>query len=403
MTLTIYAAPAKSTRANKKFWALMKIFDRYLLKNLFIATVLTAVTLAVIIFLTQSLKFLELVIDSGASSTMFWILTMLALPRFFEIILPIALMASVVFVYNKMVMDSELVIMRSSGAAPLSLGRPAINLSIFVAIILWVMTAWVAPTSLANMQKLRQVVKAQYSSFLFQEGVFNAIIPGLTVFVRDRSEAGELKGLMIHDKRDKTKPPVTVLAESGVIVTNEAGQQVVVFDGSRQDLSKNNKDNMVLNRLDFDRYTIDLPEGTTSIKSRWKEPDERTLWELFNIDETNESDVRFKREFMVEIHRRLVSPLLAVVFTFVSLSCMLLGAVERRGQGWRVIVAITVTVLIQALYLAAFNMARESNLGLVLMYLFVFVPLACSAFLMSNYSENFRMQNIFRLGRKRNA
>ena len=61
----------------------MNIFDRYIFKNLLIATVFVAVTLAVVIFLTQSLRFLELVIESGASSSAFWVLTMLALPRFF--------------------------------------------------------------------------------------------------------------------------------------------------------------------------------------------------------------------------------------------------------------------------------------------------------------------------------
>lgn len=367
----------------------MKIFDRYLMKNLVIATLLTAVTLAVIIFLTQSLRFLELVIDSGASSAMFWILTLLALPRFFEIILPIALMAAVVFVYNKMVMDSELVIMRSTGSDPMTLGRPAIVLSLIVTVILWGMTSWVAPVAMSNMQKLRQVVKSQYSSLLFQEGVFNAIIPGLTVFVRERTDQGELRGLMIHDKRDKTAEPVTILAERGVIVSNEDGQQVVVFDGSRQDLGKNGT---VLNRLDFDRYTIDIPENSTDIKSRWKEPDERTLMELMRPDPNNADDRRFKRDFMVEINRRLVSPLLAIGFTLVSLSCMLLGAVERRGQGWRVITAITVTVALQTAYLAAFNMARETNWGLLLMYLVVGIPIIAGSFLLSRYGESFRLR-----------
>lgn len=369
----------------------MRIFDRYLLKNLVIATVMTAITLAVIIFLTQSLRFLELVINSGASSAMFWILTLLALPRFFEIILPIALMAATIFVYNKMVMDSEIVIMRSSGVAPMSLARPALMLSVMVAVLLWIMTIWLAPTALANMQHLRQVVKAQYSSFLFQEGVFNNIIPGLTAFVRDKAPDGELHGLMIHDKRDENAAPVTILANRGIIVSNEGGQQVVVYDGSRQDV---NEDSGVLNRLDFERYTIDLPEGTTAVRERWKEPDERTLWELMNPDEDNAADRENKREFMVEINRRLVSPLLAVVFTLTTLSCMLLGAVERRGQGWRVATAIGVTVLIQALYLAAFNMAVESNMGLFFMYALVFVPMAISLFLLSRFGENIRQKYI---------
>ena len=64
----------------------------------------------VVILLTQSLRFLELVIESGASSGSFWILTLLALPRFFEIIGPLSLMAATIFVYNRWSYDTFKVI-----------------------------------------------------------------------------------------------------------------------------------------------------------------------------------------------------------------------------------------------------------------------------------------------------
>ena len=105
----------------------MNIFDRYIFKNLVIATVFIAVTLAAVIFLTQSLRFLELVIESGASSGSFWVLTLLALPRFFEIILPLSLMAAVLFLYSRMTSDSELIVVRSVGYAPSTLARPGCN------------------------------------------------------------------------------------------------------------------------------------------------------------------------------------------------------------------------------------------------------------------------------------
>lgn len=365
------------------------IFSRYIFKNLLIATSLTAVTLAIIIFLTQSLRFLELVMDAGASSAMFWILTTLALPRFFEIILPIALMAAVVFIYNKLVMDSELIVARAAGFSPMKLAKPALMLAAVVTVILWFITAWLAPVSLSNMQRLRDVVKSQYSAFLFQDGVFNTIIPGLTIFVRDKSDNGELHGLMIYDSRSKGKPPVTVLADRGVIVATDRGQQVVVFDGSRQEL---NPKTHVLNRLDFERYTIDLPEDKAPVTQRWQEPDERTLWGLLNPDLQNKRDAESRRAFAVEVNRRLLSPLLALVFTTVSLCCMLLGAIERRGQRWRVVMAISLTVVIQGLFLAAANMARDNNTGLLLMYIVIAVPLALSGFMLGPYSEAVRQK-----------
>ena len=96
----------------------MNIFDRYIFKNLLTATVFVSLVLVVLILLTQSLRFLELVMDSGASALSFWILTLLALPRFFEIILPLSVMAGVLFVYNRMTSDSELVVVRLWVARP---------------------------------------------------------------------------------------------------------------------------------------------------------------------------------------------------------------------------------------------------------------------------------------------
>src|SRR5690349_8646725 len=123
----------------------MRIFDSYVFKNLLIATIFISATLTVIIFLTQSLQFLELVIDSGASSFSFWVLTMLAMPRFLEIILPLSLMAATIFVYNRMIMDSELVAVRSAGYSPMTLARPAIMLAMVAMVFLWGITMWVAP------------------------------------------------------------------------------------------------------------------------------------------------------------------------------------------------------------------------------------------------------------------
>ena len=370
----------------------MSIFDRYLFKNLFFATVFVALTLTMVILLTQSLRFLELVMDSGASSLMFWMLTFLALPRFFEIIVPIALMAATVFVYNKMTIDSELVVMRTVGVSPMILARPAFYMALLTTVFLLVMTTWVAPVSMANMQKMKYAVKAQYSSLLFREGVFNSIVPGLMVFVREREQNGELKGLMIHDSRDKKSPPVTVTAKRGVVVINDEAQQVIVFDGSRQDF---NKETNVLNRLDFQRYTIDLPEETSPINTRWIEPDERTFWALLHPDLEDIRDVQGQRDFMVEAHRRIISPLLAPAFTILALACLLLGPVDRRGQGKRVALAISSVVLMQGLYLIAFNMSRHSNLGLVIMYTLVFVPLGGGLFMLTSYSEGFRRKMFF--------
>lgn len=368
----------------------MKIFDWYVFRSLAVATIFIACTLAVVLFLIQSLRFLELVIDSGASSVSFWILTVLALPRFFEIIMPIALMAAIIFNYNRMTMDSELVAIRTAGYSPMVIARPVIVMALFVTIFLWGMTLWVAPKSLNSMQHMRQVIKAQFSNYMFREGVFNQAGRGLTIYIRKREDDGELKGIMIHDARDKNKSPTTILAKRGLLISNGDAPQVLVFDGSRQDLDiKSN----TLNRLNFERYTIDLP-NSDPVRERWQGPEERTINELLNPDLSNKRDAENLREFRLEIHRRIASPLLAFVFALIACASLLLGPLDRRGQNKRIAIAILSTVVIQSLFMISFNFTRQSDFGLFLMYFVLVTPLVLSLFILSGFGAKIR-RNIF--------
>jgi len=341
--------------------------------------------------LTQSLRFLELIISSGASSLSLWVLTFLALPRFFEVILPIALMIGTVFIYNRMSSDSELVVMRSTGLSPMRIGRPAIILSLITTLILLFITSWLAPVSLSNMQKMRLVIKAQYSTLFLREGVFNPIGDELTVYVSDRNAEGELEGLIIHDSREELDSPVTIIAKRGLIMTEGETQQVLVFNGSRQNM--NNKTG-ALDRLDFERYSIELPDSGP-VRQRWREPDERTLWELLNPDPENKVDISNRQEFLIEAHRRIVSPFLAVNFTVLALAFLLLGPQNRQGQGMRILICVMAILIVQGLYLAAFSLSSQSLWGLVLMDILVFGPLLFGLLLLSQAGEKLRRSLFF--------
>lgn len=372
--------------------------DKYIFKDLSIAASFIAVILAVIILLTQSLRFLELVINAGASAFVFWALTVLAMPRFFEIILPIALMAAVLFVYNRMTMDSELIAMRASGASPLRLARPAIVLSVIVTGLMLTLTLWLTPISLSNMEYTRTLIKAQYSTLLFREGVFNPVGDGLTVYIREHAANGELRGVMIYDSRKQDAPPVTILARRGVLSASRKGQDIVVFEGSRQTL---NPRTGMLSRLDFDQYTIDIPEGSGPVRQRWREPEERTFMELLRPTQEDIASAASADDFKIELHRRLISPLLAPAFALLALVCLLVGPVDRRGQGRRIAAAVLCAVLIEGLYLGTYNIVRHNIAGLAALYVLVILPSVLSVFLLSERSETVRLHWQAMLRRKR--
>lgn len=370
----------------------MNIFDRYIFKDLLIATALIAVTLAGVVFLTQSLKFLELVINAGAGAGSFWVLALLALPRFFEIILPLALMAATVFVFHRMLMDSELIAIRAAGFSPLKIARPALVLGAVTTLFLWGMTFWLAPVALTNMQKAQEVIRAQFSSFLFREGVFNSFGSDITFYIREKEAGGALKGLLIHDHREKAETPSIILAKRGEVSSGEEGFEVIVYDGERQTYDRNKN---ILQTLKFQRYSIEIP-NSGPVRQRWREPDERTIFELFNPDASVERDQESARDFTVEINKRLTSPLLAFVFSLIACCALLLGPTSRRGNSRKVVIAIGLCVVIEGLYLASFNIARQSDFGFVLMYALVILPLGGCGFLLSGQGEAWRRKWLYK-------
>ncbi len=103
--------------------------DRYVFRQLLTALVAATSALVALIWLTQSLRFVELVVNRGLSLWVFLQLTGLLIPNFVAVILPITTFVVVQFVYGRLAGDRELTVMRAAGMSPLALSRPALALA----------------------------------------------------------------------------------------------------------------------------------------------------------------------------------------------------------------------------------------------------------------------------------
>jgi lipopolysaccharide export system permease protein len=333
------------------------LITRYLGKNLVYAAGFVALALTAVIWLTQSMKILELIANSDAPPSLFLRLVILSLPKFMEIILPISLVIAVLFTYNRMIMDNEIVVMRACGADQLALARPALIAAATVTLILLALGTYFSPKSTTQMILLREDVKARYSAFLLREGVFNTFGKDLTVYLRARDASGDLYGLMIHDARDKKKPPVTVTAKRGHVVMDNGAPTIVVFDGLRQQLDQATG---ALTRLYFSRYTLEIQGLEDTGPARWRNPSERTLTELFSPNMNDPLDRISLGVFAAEICNRLVSPLNVLGLTLMALCCILLGPFERRGQARKVALAAVLVAAGEVINISLVSLMKKN-------------------------------------------
>src|SRR5437764_3966127 len=103
--------------------------DRYILRQCLSVTLFVTAALSAAVWLAQSLRLIDLIVNRGLSVEVFLYLALLILPRFFDIVLPIGAFIAVLFIFNRLTSESELVVMRASGLSPLALARPVMILA----------------------------------------------------------------------------------------------------------------------------------------------------------------------------------------------------------------------------------------------------------------------------------
>src|SRR5437870_11503477 len=107
----------------------MKRLDRYILRQCFGVMIFVTAALSAAIWLAQSLRLVDLIVNRGLSIEVFLYLALLILPRFLDIVLPIGAFIAVLFIFNRLTSESELVVMRAAGLGPLALARPVFILA----------------------------------------------------------------------------------------------------------------------------------------------------------------------------------------------------------------------------------------------------------------------------------
>ena len=156
---------------------------------LFVSAVLTAT-----VWLAQSLRLVDLIVNRGLSPEIFAYLALLILPRFLDIVLPIGGFIAVLFVFNRLISESELVVMRAAGIGPIGLAKPVLILGSISFLVLMSLSAYFLPASNREFKDLFEI-RNRFVASLLQEG--RSKIDKLTIY-GSRNERGEVIGLLVN-------------------------------------------------------------------------------------------------------------------------------------------------------------------------------------------------------------
>ena len=366
------------------------IISLHILRQLIGPFILIMISLIGIIWLAQSLKFIELIVVKGLSFDLFLNLTILIIPKLTASIIPFVGYLASLISFHRMSSESEIIAFKSAGISNFKLILAPSIFALTLIFITFALDSFMAPSALNKFKNLQNDIREKYISTLFQEKVFSSPANGLTVFVREIDKSGTLKGILIHDSRNPKKT-YTVIADSAKIEKTLEGPYFLAINGNRQEI---NYDNLNVSLLYFDEYSYGIKNIEANDEKRFRESSERKTSELFFPRE--DLSKLHKREFLAEAHQRLIS--LIVIFAMILLGAItfLIGEFDRKMSFKKLAFSISTAVLLQ-LYLVATNPLIIKSIELVpLLYIIPIVIIIIFLLLLFDRKINIFNSHIMR-------
>ena len=344
-------------------------FDRYLFGQMIRTTIAVSVTLVGIMWLFQTIRLLEVVINRGAPISNFLLMSVTVIPLWLTIAVPVSAFVAVIWVFQRAVADRELLVMQASGRSALQLARAPLALGILLTLVLIVNSVMVLPQSFGIYKRVQFEVRNSIPTVMLQDNVFIDVVDGLTMLIGEQLDDGLAKDLFIHDERTEGKV-ITMTARVGQFVERDGLPAVILQEGERIELSKSGDSGATLL---FDTHTVTIAPKDKTVSSQMPiDMNEDTISNLLNPEKSPYPDYFNQRR--AEGHYRIVSPALALVLILIATVGALFGQVRRHTWSKRTLLMIVGSIVSISALVSSRSLATSLPSTVPLLYASVLVP-----------------------------
>jgi lipopolysaccharide export system permease protein len=335
-------------------------FDRYLLSQLLAVFGFFALVLVSVYWVNRAVGLFDQLIGDGQSAMVFLEFSMLTLPNVIRLVLPVAAFAASVFVANRLMQESELVVMQATGFSSFRLARPVLWFGVIVALMMLILMHVLVPASRAALASRSAEISENVTAQFLKDGQFTHPAKGITLYIREVAATDELLDMFLTDARDPAQTQ-TYLARKALFARTDAGPKLLMFDGMVQSIKRSSEE---LSTTRFTDFTYDLA-GLIAVQERAaRGVEELSTAQLLAptpalLAETGESEA----VFLFDGHSRFGQPLMATSAALIGFASLLLGSFSRFGMWRQILLAISFLLVVQAVASVGTTMATKSAMG----------------------------------------
>ena len=346
-------------------------FDRYIFKLMLRTSLAVTLTLVGIMWLFQTIRILELVINRGAPMADFLLMSITVIPLWLTIAIPISVFVAVMWVFHRALVDRELLVTQASGRSPIQLARAPIALGILFTTFLMINSVFLLPVSFGVYKEVQFKLRNTIPTVMLQDNVFIDVVDGMTMLIGKKYKDGHVENVFIHDEKTDGVI-VTMTAKAGRFIEKDGKPAIILNEGHRFELSQDKQSGATLM---FDTHTVSITPRDRKQSTRMPiEMNEDRISNLLNPD-TSPQEV-YVNQRVAEGHYRIASPFLAFALIMIASTGVLHGQIRRSNLSRRTIATIAVGMLCISAIVSARSLATTSPLMIPLIYLSMLVPSA---------------------------
>ena len=307
-----------------------KLIFRKFAKDVFQFFLLLSISFSLIVWVIQAVNYLDIVTEDGHGFKVYFLYTLLSLPKIFSKILPFIYFVSLFYIILKYENENELIIFWTIGIKKIDFVKVLLKFSFFYLMLQLIFTTYLVPTSLDKARSYIRSSNVDLFSSLIQEKKFIDAVKNLTIFVEKKDRNGNLKNIFLKERIGK-KEYQTIIAKEGKLIKSNSKSSLILFDGK----IINNND-QTINSFKFTKTEINLSRFGTNTTTYPKIQEVKSydiltcIIKLKNINNNFISNF-FKNDKLLkncipenlddtfqEIFKRFISPLYLITLSLIA-------------------------------------------------------------------------------------
>jgi len=300
----------------------MNTIQKSIVKELALTFLITLAFLNLILMMEKLFRLSRFLSGVGASALDMFKLILYIQPQMLLLTIPMALLLSILLVYGRLNLDSELVILRASGMNFRGISKPVFVLGTLCFLFNIAVSFYIGPkSSMLLRDKIAKVITSRLP-LAFEAGTFNTMFKDIVFMISEKPTDDSFKGIFMYDGRNKDESRVLV-AKAGKIYTSEGLFANLYLKDGYVHIPQGD----TTTELFFEKYNMHL---TLESDLPAKNIAERTPFEL--LKEMREN-TQLSLSLQLELHRRITLPLFCIILMFLGPPLSLIAGKSGRLGG----------------------------------------------------------------------